>query len=127
MTIKDIAEKLNMHHTTVSRALRNHPDVNEKTRQAILEAAEKYNYIPNSFAKSLRNAQSRTIVVMVPDVRNFFFSEIEYGAFQRTFRLPADAASDKIDADFRDDVLRLRIAKEDQTKPAGRKIEVRKS
>ena len=59
--------------------------------------------------------------------RNFFFSEIEYGAFQRTFRLPADASSDKIDADFRDGVLRLRIAKEDQAKPAGRKIEVRQN
>ena len=59
--------------------------------------------------------------------RNFFFSEIEYGEFQRSFRLPADASIDKIDADIRDGVLRLRIAKEDQSKPAGRKIEVRKS
>ncbi len=75
-TIKDIAEKLNLHHTTVSRALRNHPDVNEKTRETVLRAVEKYNYIPNSFAKSLRSAQSRIIVVMVPDVKNFFFSEV---------------------------------------------------
>ena len=59
--------------------------------------------------------------------RDFFFSEIEYGAFQRTFRLPTDASNDKIDADFRDGVLRLRIAKEDPAEPAGRKIEVRKS
>lgn len=75
-TIKDIAEELNLHHTTVSRALRDHPDVNKKTRKAVLQAARKHNYIPNSFAKSLRSAKSKTIVVMVPAVKNFFFSEV---------------------------------------------------
>ena len=75
-TIKDIAEELNLHHTTVSRALRNHPDVNEETRAVVLSAARKYNYVPNLFAKSLRSAKSRTIVVMVPVVKNFFFSEV---------------------------------------------------
>ncbi len=75
-TIKDIAEELNLHHTTVSRALRNHPDVNVKTREMVLKAVKKHNYIPNSFAKGLRSAKSRTIVVMVPVVKNFFFSEV---------------------------------------------------
>lgn len=59
--------------------------------------------------------------------RTFFFSEIEYGSFQRSFRLPADVASDKIDAEFRDGVLRLRIAKEKEKPAAGRKISVRKA
>ncbi len=75
-TIKDLAEKLNIHHTTVSRAIRNHPDVNSKTRELVLKAAEKYKYIPNSFAKGLRSAKSKTIVVMVPVIRNYFFSEV---------------------------------------------------
>ena len=75
-TIKDLASKLNIHHTTVSRALRNHPDISEETRKLVLDAALKYNYIPNSFAKSLRNAKSKTIVVLVPTIRNYFFSEI---------------------------------------------------
>jgi DNA-binding LacI/PurR family transcriptional regulator len=75
-TIKDIAELLNLHHTTVSRALRDHPDVNPETRELVLETARKYNYIPNSFAKSLRSAKSKTLVVMVPVVKNFFFSEV---------------------------------------------------
>ena len=75
-TIKDLAEKLNIHHTTVSRALRNHPDVNSITRELVLKAAAKYNYIPNSFAKGLRSAKSKTIVVMVPVIRNYFFSEV---------------------------------------------------
>jgi len=75
-TIKDIAEELNLHHTTVSRALRNHPDVHKETRELVLQTARKYNYVPNSFAKSLRSAKSKTIVVMVPVVKNFFFSEV---------------------------------------------------
>jgi HSP20 family protein len=59
--------------------------------------------------------------------RTFFFSEIEYGSFQRTFRLPADADSDKIDAAFTDGVLNLRIAKASPSKPAGKKISVRRA
>lgn len=59
--------------------------------------------------------------------RTFFFSEREYGAFQRTFRLPADAESDKIDAEFRDGVLYLKIAKAASTKPAERTIAIRKA
>ena len=57
--------------------------------------------------------------------RNFFFSEREYGSFQRTFRLPPDASSDKIDAEFTDGVLCLMIAKVSPTKSAGRKINIR--
>jgi len=59
--------------------------------------------------------------------RTFFFSELEYGAFQRTFRLPADADSDKIDAAFSDGVLNLRIAKADASQPAGKKISIRRA
>jgi len=57
--------------------------------------------------------------------RTFFFSEREYGAFQRTFRLPADADPDKIDASFSDGVLCLRIAKRASSESKGKKIEVR--
>ncbi|MFT5508217.1 MAG: HSP20 family protein [Hyphomicrobiaceae bacterium] len=59
--------------------------------------------------------------------RDFFFSEREYGAFQRTFRLPPDAANDKIDADFKDGVLSLKIGKKVSTSPTSRKIEIRQT
>jgi HSP20 family protein len=59
--------------------------------------------------------------------RTYFFSEREYGAFQRTFRLPPDVDSDKIDAEFRDGILRLKIAKRASSQIAGRKIDVRKT
>ena len=58
--------------------------------------------------------------------RSYFFSEREYGAFQRTFRLPPDTDPDKIDADFKDGVLCLKIAKRSPDKPAAKKIKVRK-
>jgi len=59
--------------------------------------------------------------------RDFFFSEREYGAFQRTFRLPPDAASDKIDAEFKDGVLSLRVAKQKPTEIASRKVNIRQA
>jgi HSP20 family protein len=59
--------------------------------------------------------------------RNFFFSEREYGAFERTFRLPPDAASDNIDAEFKDGVLCLKVAKKDSKAPAARKIDIRQA
>jgi len=58
--------------------------------------------------------------------RDFFFSEREYGAFLRTFRLPPDASDDKIDAAFSDGVLSLKIAKRSSKKQAGKKVKIRK-
>jgi HSP20 family protein len=59
--------------------------------------------------------------------RSYFFSEREYGAFQRSFRLPADANSSQIDAAFNDGVLQIKIAKQAPSQSAGKKIEVRRS
>ena len=59
--------------------------------------------------------------------RTYFFSEREYGTFQRTFRLPPDADSDKIDAEFNDGILRLKIAKRTSSQISGRKIKIRKT
>ena len=76
VTIKDIAKKLNLHHTTVSRALRNHPDVNLQTRKLILETARELSYHPNTFAANLRNRKSNVIGVIVPELSHDFFSSI---------------------------------------------------
>lgn len=59
--------------------------------------------------------------------QSFYFSEREYGAFQRTFRLPPDADGDKIDAQFSDGVLRLMIAKQSPSKPKPKKVKIRKT
>lgn len=57
--------------------------------------------------------------------RSYFFSEREYGAFQRSFRLPPDADADKIEADFRNGVLCLKIPKHRPEKAAGKRIRVK--
>jgi HSP20 family protein len=57
--------------------------------------------------------------------RDCFFFGREYGAFQRTFRIPPDATNDKINADFKDGVLSLKIAKKAPTASAAKKINIR--
>jgi HSP20 family protein len=58
--------------------------------------------------------------------RTYFFSEREYGAFQRSFRLPPDAAADRIDAAFKNGVLNVRIPKlQPATVADSRKVQVR--
>jgi len=59
--------------------------------------------------------------------KSYFFSEREYGSFQRSFRLPPDADGGKIDAEFKDGVLTVRIAKRSAAKPEGRTIDIRTS
>lgn len=76
VTIKDIAKQLGLHHTTVSRALRNHPDVNPETRKLIQAAAIELDYHPNTFAANLRNRKSNIIGVIVPELYHDFFSSI---------------------------------------------------
>ena len=75
-TIKDLAKKLGIHHTTVSRALRDHPDVSSETKRRVLEVAESLNYIPNLYATNLRNSKSQTIVVIVPEIKHHFFASV---------------------------------------------------
>lgn len=57
--------------------------------------------------------------------RTYFFSEREYGAFQRSFRLPADAQGDGITADFKDGVLSLSVPKQQPAKPPSKRIKIR--
>jgi DNA-binding LacI/PurR family transcriptional regulator len=67
-TIKDIARKLNISISTVSRALRNAADVNSDTRKAVVALSEELNYQPNRLAISLREKQTHTIGVIVPNL-----------------------------------------------------------
>ena len=54
----------------------------------------------------------------------YFFSEREYGRFQRTFRLPADAKSDGVGADFSNGVLKITVPKMAEEKREAKKIKV---
>src|SRR5678815_5019489 len=67
-TIKDIARKLNVSISTVSRALRNAHDVSADTRRTVQALAEELNYQPNLLALSLQRKQTHTIGVIVPNL-----------------------------------------------------------
>lgn len=75
VTIKDIAKELNLHHTTVSRALRNSPSVSKETNDLIWKKATELGYKPNLLAQGFRNNSSNTIGILVPDLQHYLFSK----------------------------------------------------
>ncbi len=72
-TLKKIAQTLGFSISTVSRALKHHPDISVTTRNKILELANTLDYEPNSFAVHLRTQNSKLIGIMVPTIYNFFY------------------------------------------------------
>ncbi|WP_316831527.1 LacI family DNA-binding transcriptional regulator [Pedobacter aquatilis] len=72
-TLKKIAEKLNVSISTVSRALKNHPDISEETKKKINELSELLEYDPNPYAVNLRTHSSKEFAVVVPSLSNFFY------------------------------------------------------
>lgn len=79
VTIKDIARELGISPSTVSRALKDHPDISKETKIAVNELAEKLNYQPNIVALNLRNRKTNTIGVIIPELVHFFFSTVISG------------------------------------------------
>jgi LacI family transcriptional regulator len=79
ITIKDIANELGFSISTVSRALKNHPDINEETKKRVQELAERLHYTPNPIALSLKNRSSGIIGVIVPEVVHHFFATVICG------------------------------------------------
>ncbi|MBU1101253.1 MAG: LacI family transcriptional regulator [Bacteroidetes bacterium] len=74
VTIKDIARDLNLSTSTVSRALRNHPDISDATKKLVVQYANENDYHPDAIAQSLKNMRTNTIGVMVPEIKHDFFS-----------------------------------------------------
>lgn len=79
LTIKDIAKDLNLSASTVSRVLKDSPQIGMKTKQMVLEYVKEHNYIPNRFAQNLVTQQSKTIGYMIPDISDGFYSQSAYG------------------------------------------------
>lgn len=78
-TISDIAEKLNVTPSTVSRALGDHPRISENTKKAVWDMAVELNYQPNNIASALRKGKSNIIGVIVPTSDRQFFASIIRG------------------------------------------------
>jgi len=81
-TLKQIATQLGVSITTVSKALKNYPDVSPKTKKAVVDLATKLNYTPNSFAVNLRTKESKIIGLIIPTVDYNFFSKVFEGVLK---------------------------------------------
>jgi LacI family transcriptional regulator len=79
ITIKDIAKELNLSKSTISRALRDSPEISIETKKRVLELAQRLDYNPNPVALSLLSSQSNDIGVIVPDIANPFFAIVIAG------------------------------------------------
>jgi len=90
-TIIDIAKKLSLSPSTVSRALNDHPDIKQETKDLVSKTAKELRYSPNRIARSLKNSQTSTIGVIVPEIKHDFFSSaisgIEEVAYQSGYSI----------------------------------------
>jgi DNA-binding LacI/PurR family transcriptional regulator len=74
VTIKEIAEYLSISHSTVSRALSDHPYTNAETKQRVRRAVEKLGYVPNAAARSLRSDKGSLVGLILPEFQNELFA-----------------------------------------------------
>jgi LacI family transcriptional regulator len=76
VTIKDIASKLKMSHSTVSRALNDHWKISKKTKQRVRQTAEQLGYVANLSARLIRGDAGLQVGLLIPDIQNDFYSRI---------------------------------------------------
>ena len=79
ITLKKIAQSLNLSISTISRALKNHPDISKETIQRVKETAEVLEYEPNANAIHLKLQDSRLFAVIVPTFSKFFYDSFIAG------------------------------------------------
>lgn len=79
VTLKQIAKELDVSISTVSKSLRNSPEIGEETRLKVQAFAKLYHYKPNNIALSLKNRKTKTIGVIIPEIVHYFFSTVING------------------------------------------------
>jgi len=87
VTLKELAAKLNVSVSTVSKALNNSPEISKETVLRVKELAETFNYKPNRAAINLKNSKTKTIGVIIPNILNHFFAKVLYGIEQEATKL----------------------------------------
>lgn len=107
LTLKDLAQKLGLSTSTVSRALQNNPAISDDTRLRVNKFAKKIGYYPDALAKSLKNKKSYTIGVIVPEISHFFFSSVIDGIEDVTYKDGYTIMVTKSNEDFEREVLNL--------------------
>jgi DNA-binding LacI/PurR family transcriptional regulator len=78
-TIKDVAKRAGVSHSTVSRALRDSPLISDETTERVRQVAREMGYHPSAAARSLKTNQTKALGVIVRNIDDPFFSEILQG------------------------------------------------
>ena len=101
ITIHDIAKKLDISASTVSRALKDNPIISSVTRKKIKKAAAEMGYRPNIMAANFRTKKTNTIGVIVPLINRHFFSSVISGieevAYDQGFTVAISQSNDKLE------------------------------
>ncbi|WP_055435350.1 LacI family DNA-binding transcriptional regulator [Lacinutrix algicola] len=87
ITLKELAEKLNVSISTVSKSLNGSSEIGEATVSRVKEAAKLYNYKPNRAALNLKNSKTKTIGVIIPNILNHFFAKVLFGIEKESAKL----------------------------------------
>ena len=85
VNLRMLAEHLELSQTTVSLVLNNSPSaksIPQETRNRVIEAAERLNYRPNYFARSLRQSRSMSVGVLAPDLSEGYFTQVMSGVVE---------------------------------------------
>ncbi len=99
-TIFDLSKILNLSTSTISRALKDHPDIAAETKKRVRELAEKLDYEPNLSAAGLRTNNTKELAIIVPTLSGFFYdsviSSIEGEARKHGYSLMILVSSDDV-------------------------------
>jgi len=83
--LEDLAKKLKVSKVTISKALRDHPDISAETTTKVKELAEKLGYMPNVMAKNLSARKSNTIGLVIPKIAHIFFASVIESIYNTAF------------------------------------------
>lgn len=104
-TIHDIAKRLNIAASTVSRALNNNPIISEPTRKLIEKTAKEMGYRPNILAANFRTKRTNTIGVVLPLINRHFFSSVISGieevAYNSGFTVTISQSNDNFEKEIK--------------------------
>jgi LacI family transcriptional regulator len=127
VTIKDIARELGISPSTVSRALKDHPDISVQTKKSVNQLAKSLSYQPNAIALSLKHSKSFTIGIIIPETVHYFFSTVISGiedvAYDAGYKVMICQSNERYDRELvnsqmlysnRIDGLMVSLAKETQ-------------
>lgn len=106
-TIYDIARELNVSGSTVSRALRDRPDISKDLVEKVKATAKKLNYKPNLLAQSLKERRTKLLGVIIPDVLSPFYMSVLNGIEELAFRKGYHIITSKTNESYQREVMHI--------------------